>query len=57
MGKVLDLTSRLEKSSKSYINSNNNMAEVVDMTAAREEIISDERCEVKRTILTEFMGA
>ncbi len=63
MGKVLDLTARLNEKSHlknltSAVQLNfKNMAQVVDMTAAREEIISEERREVKRTILTEFVGA
>ena len=32
-------------------------APVVDMTERRQEMIQDERREVKRTILTEFIGA
>ncbi len=69
MGKLLDLNSRLKKGT----NVNERIAEkilpsvmtskeekqkkVLDMTEAREAIINKERRLVKRTILSEFIGA
>ncbi|KYG67333.1 hypothetical protein AZI86_10075 [Bdellovibrio bacteriovorus] len=57
MGKVLDITSRL-KSQNSVENERvTTAADVHDITAARQEILSRDRRHVKRTILTEFVGA
>lgn len=57
MGKVLDITSRL-KSQNSVENKRvTTAADVHDITAARQEILSRDRRHVKRTILTEFVGA
>ncbi len=57
MGKVLDITSRV-KSNKNQVNSKaSEAAEVLDMTQARQEILTRDRRQVKRTILTEFVGA
>lgn len=56
MKNVLDLTSRLKKSAKST-KSNKQAAPVIDMTEARNEMILQERRQVKRTILSEFIGA
>ena len=57
MGKVLDITPRLKLK-----NNTQNQIEVVeenilDITLARQEMISRDRRDVKRTILTEFIGA
>lgn len=57
MGKILDITSRLKtghslESSKLEVS-----AEIVEITEARQEMLSRDRREVKRTILTEFIGA
>ncbi|NUN05118.1 MAG: PilZ domain-containing protein [Bdellovibrio sp.] len=57
MGKVLDITPRLKSQ-----NSVNNKpvkakAEIHDITQARQDILSRDRRDVKRTILTEFVGA
>ncbi len=59
MGKVLDISQRiLENKDKSHHeNEAQLMSDVVDMTEARNEILSQERRQVKRTILTEFIGA
>lgn len=57
MGKVLDITSRL-KHQNSLENKNVKAgAEVLDITEARQEILSRDRRDIKRTILTEFVGA
>lgn len=56
MAKVIDITSRV-KSKNSENSSKKSAASVVDMTSAREEILNKDRREVKRTILTEFVGA
>lgn len=58
MGKVLDITDRL----KSRNFNENHSAEVspgglVDFTEARQAIMNKDRRQVKRTILTEFVGA
>jgi len=56
MGKILDITSRL-RSENSLGNTQAEGAEVHDIVETRQEMISRERREVKRTILTEFIGA
>jgi len=56
MGKIIDITSRV-RSQNSSANSESGGAPVVDMTIAREEMLNRDRREVKRTILTEFVGA
>ncbi|WP_374077935.1 PilZ domain-containing protein [Bdellovibrio bacteriovorus] len=57
MGKVLDITTRL-RSQNSLENTKKELgAEVLDITEARQEILSRDRRDVKRTILTEFVGA
>lgn len=56
MGKVLDFTSRLRVQNHS-IKARKAEASILDMTEARQEILSRDRREVKRTILTEFVGA
>lgn len=61
MGKVLDLTDRLNNKESYQKSSIKNIVKtdgaVVDMTAAREAILNRDRRLVKRTILTEFVGA
>lgn len=62
--KVIDLTERRrqqlkqksqpERSSSTALKGN---GELVDMTARRQDILNEERREVRRTILTEFVGA
>ena len=58
MSKILDFTHRMNKEKKQkgklYLKSD---APVIDMTEKRNEIISQERRKVKRTILNEFIGA
>lgn len=57
MGDVIDLTARL-KDKKSFVNvETSEMTPILDMTDRREEQIESERRDVKRTILTEFIGA
>ncbi|OQW47238.1 MAG: hypothetical protein A4S09_15710 [Proteobacteria bacterium SG_bin7] len=58
--KILDLSQKLKyksKNNKSGKAAANGDVEVVDITFKRQEIIADERRRVKRTILTEFIGA
>lgn len=57
MGKVLDITSRITTKSESEKQANQGAHEVLDITEMREAIISKEKRQVKRTILTEFVGA
>lgn len=57
MGKVLDLTARMKTKDNSVKSNTSNIAEILDMTQKRQEMITRERREVKRTILTEFVGA
>ena len=54
MGKVLEFTARLRSENSLE---KKQSAEVLDITEARQEILSRERRNVKRTILTEFVGA
>ncbi len=59
---IIDFSKRLEqrakqKDTKSQQNAKSDKAPVVDMTQRREAIMSDERREVRRTILTGFIGA
>ncbi|MBK9323332.1 MAG: PilZ domain-containing protein [Bdellovibrionaceae bacterium] len=56
MAKVIDITSRVNHGN-SLKKSKLNPAPVLDMTGAREEMLKKERRDVKRTILTEFIGA
>lgn len=58
MGKILDITSRL-KGRNSSTNSKLTEAtgEVMDFTEARQAVLNRDRRQVKRTILTEFVGA
>ncbi|MCB0368802.1 MAG: PilZ domain-containing protein [Bdellovibrionales bacterium] len=56
MGKVIDITDRL-KSHNGPGGVVKASAPILDITEARQEIINSERREVKRTILTEFIGA
>lgn len=55
MKNVFDMTKRLKKDAKAT--QNGTTAPVIDMVEAREEILSQERRKVKRTILSEFIGA
>lgn len=57
MGKVLDITSRLKGNNSEEKTKSEARATILNMTEAREEILSRDRREVKRTILTEFIGA
>jgi len=57
MGKVLDITPRLRAQDSLENNKNSIKAEILDITEARQEILSRDRRNVKRTILTEFVGA
>lgn len=57
MGKILDITPRLRSQNSSVNTKIEARAEVLDITEARQEILSRDRRDVKRTILTEFVGA
>lgn len=57
MGKVLDITERLNARKNKKNLGFSGKAPVLDMTEARQAIMSRERRQVKRTILTEFIGA
>lgn len=57
MGKVLDITSRLKTRNSSVNHKTEVAADVLEFTEARQEILNRDRREVKRTILTEFVGA
>lgn len=58
--KILDLNQRLKyksKNAKVGKSAASGEVEIVDITIKRQEIIADERRRVRRTILTEFIGA
>jgi hypothetical protein len=65
MKNVLDLTRRLKKKAKAAKPTKSTTqktgtakaAQVLDMTERRNEILQQERRQVKRTLLTEFIGA
>lgn len=59
MKNVIDLTRRLgkQKQAKSAKGQAVNSAPVIDMTERRQEILLKERRQVRRTILSEFIGA
>lgn len=56
MGKVIDIVDRIKSTKRGSV-SNRTKAPVLDITETRKEMISSERRIVKRTILTEFIGA
>lgn len=56
MGKVIDIVDRI-KSTKRSPTTVKSKASVMDITEVRKEMINSERRTVKRTILTEFIGA
>lgn len=58
MKNVLDLTQRLNKKNKNNKGKQaKSNAPVIDMTEKRQEILMQERRKVKRTLLSEFVGA
>lgn len=58
MGKVIDIVGRLKSNKKeNKVVKSQAPVPVLDITEARQEIINSEKREVKRTILTEFIGA
>lgn len=58
MKNVIDLTHRLNKEKATRkTKASTGTAPVIDMTEKRNEILSQERRQVKRTILSEFVGA
>ena len=56
MGKIIDITNRLKVENSSEI-ANLSDANIHDITELRKEMVDRDRREVKRTILTEFVGA
>lgn len=57
MGKILDITPRLKAHNTLQNKEIQTVAEVHDITQARQDMLSKDRRDVKRTILTEFIGA
>jgi hypothetical protein len=57
LNNVIDLKSHQKAKGRSNKSSNGTTAPVVDMTARRNEMILQERREVRRTILSEFISA
>ncbi len=61
MKNVFDITRRIKKTKtkaeKSQLKATESSAPVIDMTEARNEILLQERRKVRRTILSEFIGA
>lgn len=57
MGKLIDITSELKSRNNKKKSVSGQSAQVVDMTEPRQEILDAERRDLKRTILTEFVGA
>jgi len=58
LGQLIDITKRLKsQNNKEKPKKSKPSAEIVDMVEAREEILKSERRVVKRTLLTEFVGA
>ncbi|RYZ76775.1 MAG: PilZ domain-containing protein [Proteobacteria bacterium] len=61
MGKVIDITGRVRSQNSSLKAASrflpSDVPTVLDMNAARQEMMNRERRDVKRTILTEFVGA
>lgn len=59
MGKIIDITSRLKTRNNTVKSKQFDVVsdKVLDLTEARESALSRDRREVKRTILTEFVGA
>ncbi len=57
LNNVIDLKSRRPVSARHEAVVGNDTAPVVDMTERRNQIIGEERRQVRRTILTEFVGA
>ena len=55
MGKVLEFTKSVR--AQNSLENQRQVAQVLDITEARQEILRRDRREVKRTILTEFVGA
>jgi hypothetical protein len=57
LGQVIDISKRLKNRQGKETSKKESPAEIVDMVQAREEILNSERRVVKRTLLTEFVGA
>lgn len=57
MGKLIDITSRLNTRNNSEKSSTSKTGDVTSMVDARQAILLSERRELRRTILTEFVGA
>jgi len=57
LGQIIDITKRLKGRNVEEKSKPSEPAEVLDMVEAREAILNSERRVVKRTLLTEFVGA
>lgn len=57
MSNVIDITERLKYRNHLEKEENKEQGEVCDFTEARQEILNRDRRNVKRTILTQFVGA
>jgi hypothetical protein len=57
LGQIIDITKRLKSRNSKEKSKTSKPAEVVNMVEAREAILNSERRVVKRTLLTEFVGA
>lgn len=53
---LIDITQRLKSKSNKSEKKSSGKAKVTDMASIRKEVIAEERRQVKRTILTEFIG-
>jgi hypothetical protein len=56
MGNIIDIKSRLKHQNTSAFKGTEDVASVVDISSARDRIIEEDRRQVKRTILTEFIS-
>lgn len=57
MKNVIDISQRLKKQKSTTAKKTASSAPVIDMTEKRNEILLQERRQVKRTLLSEFVGA
>ena len=56
MGNIIDISTRIKSKKSSNSGSLAENTSVVDITATREDMIKEDRRQVKRTILTEFIS-
>lgn len=57
MGKLIDLTSRLNSRKQKEKRPQSLSTEILDLVEPRQAILKEERRDLRRTILTEFVGA